>query len=77
MSSKTRWSGKSIRASNIQALFTGETDVKPTLLLFKMAQNSKNLRLNGHTSFEFQTRNYKFRFWLFDYNFDYKFRFWL
>jgi len=22
---------------------------------FKMAQNSKNLRLNGHTSFEFQT----------------------
>jgi len=21
-----------------------------------MAQNSKNLRLNGHTSFEFQTR---------------------
>jgi len=23
-----------------------------------MAQNSKNLRLNGHTSFEFQTRNY-------------------
>jgi len=24
----------------------------------KMAQNSKNLRLNCHTSFEFQTRNY-------------------
>jgi len=23
-----------------------------------MAQNSKNLRLNGHKSFEFQTRNY-------------------
>jgi len=23
-----------------------------------MAQNSKNLRLNGHTSFEFQNRNY-------------------
>jgi len=23
-----------------------------------MAQNSKNLRLNGHTSSEFQTRNY-------------------
>jgi len=23
-----------------------------------MAQNSKYLRLNGHTSFEFQTRNY-------------------
>jgi len=27
-------------------------------LKFKKAQNSKNLRLNGHTSFEFQTRNY-------------------
>jgi len=25
---------------------------------FKTAQNSKNLRLNDHTSFEFQTRNY-------------------
>jgi len=25
---------------------------------FKTAQNSKNLRLNGHKSFEFQTRNY-------------------
>jgi len=24
-------------------------------LKFKMAQNSKNLRLKGHTSFEFQT----------------------
>jgi len=24
---------------------------------FKTAQNSKNLRLNGHISFEFQTRN--------------------
>jgi len=24
---------------------------------FKIAQNSKNLRLNGHRSFEFQTRN--------------------
>jgi len=28
------------------------------LLNFKKAQNSKNLSLNGHTSFEFQTRNY-------------------
>jgi len=25
---------------------------------FRTAQNSKNLRLNAHTSFEFQTRNY-------------------
>jgi len=25
---------------------------------FKTAQNSKNLRLNRHTRFEFQTRNY-------------------
>jgi len=25
---------------------------------FKTAQNSKNLRFNGHISFEFQTRNY-------------------
>jgi len=25
---------------------------------FKTAQNSKYLRLNGHRSFEFQTRNY-------------------
>jgi len=25
---------------------------------FKTAQNSKNLRLNGHTRFEFQTKNY-------------------
>jgi len=24
----------------------------------KQTANSKNLRLNGHTSFEFQTRNY-------------------
>jgi len=31
---------------------------KRLLLLFKTAQNSKNIRLNGHTSFEFQTRNY-------------------
>jgi len=28
------------------------------LFEFKKAQSSKNLRLNGHTSFEFQTRNY-------------------
>jgi len=27
-------------------------------LKFKTAQNSKNLRLNGHASFESQTRNY-------------------
>jgi len=25
---------------------------------FKTAKNSKNFRLNGHTSFEFRTRNY-------------------
>jgi len=25
---------------------------------FKTAQNSKNLRIDGHTSFECQTRNY-------------------
>jgi len=30
---------------------------KTTANKFKTAQNSKNLRLNGHTSFEFQTRN--------------------
>jgi len=32
--------------------------MKSILVNFKTAQNSKNLRLFCHSSFEFQTRNY-------------------
>jgi len=32
--------------------------VTPERVLSEKAQNSKNLRFNGHTSFKFQTRNY-------------------
>jgi len=41
------------------------SNIKKDFFIFKTAQNSKNLRLNGHTSFEFQTRNLRF-FYIFN-----------
>jgi len=34
-----RWSGEKIGANNIQALFTGKTDVKAISLYFRLSHN--------------------------------------